>query len=145
MPLVVRNLIAFALVCFSPREIVLAATDAIDAKSLAQTVTIYRDEWGVPHIDAPTDEGVVFGFAFAQCEDYFWQVEDSYLQCLGRYAEVVGDAGLESDLLNNSFEVVSRSKADFKDIEPKLQKICAAYAAGLNYYLATHPQTKPRL
>ena len=98
MPLVVRNLIVVCVVRLAPRD-VLAATDAIDAKSLAQTVTIYRDEWGVPHIDAPTDEGVVFGFAFAQCEDYFWQVEDSYLQCLGRYAEVVGDAGLESDLL----------------------------------------------
>jgi acyl-homoserine lactone acylase PvdQ len=134
----------FALFAVAPRG-VWAASDTIDAKSLAQSVTIYRDEWGVPHIDAPTDEGVVFGFAFTQCEDYFWQVEDSYLQCLGRYAEVVGDAGLESDLLNNSFEVVSRSKVDFNEIEPKLQKICAAYAAGLNYYLATHPQVKPRL
>ncbi|HEY1602998.1 MAG TPA: penicillin acylase family protein [Pirellulales bacterium] len=134
----------FALFAVAPRG-VWAASDTIDAKSLAQSVNIYRDEWGVPHIDAPTDEGVVFGFAFTQCEDYFWQVEDSYLQCLGRYAEVVGDAGLESDLLNNSFEVVSRSKVDFNEIEPKLQKICAAYAAGLNYYLATHPQVKPRL
>ncbi|HVU87050.1 MAG TPA: penicillin acylase family protein [Pirellulales bacterium] len=119
--------------------------DEIDPSSLAQSVTIYRDEWGVPHIDAPTDEGVVFGFAFAQCEDYFWQVEDSYLQCLGRYAEVVGDAGLESDLLNHSFEVVRRSREDFPSLEPKLRSICAAYAAGFNHYLATHPQVKPRL
>ena len=55
---------SFASCALAPRD-VLAATHAIDAKSLAQTVTIYRDEWGVPHIDAPTDEGVVFGFAFA--------------------------------------------------------------------------------
>ena len=48
----------------------LSAQD-IDPSSLAKSVTIYRDAWGVPHIDAPTDEGVVFGFAFAQCEDYF--------------------------------------------------------------------------
>ena len=121
------------------------AADEIDPSSLAQSVTIYRDEWGVPHIDAKTDEGVVFGFAYAQCEDYFWQVEDSYLQCLGRYAEVIGDAGLESDLLNHSFEVVSRSREDFPGLEPKLRSVCAAYAAGYNHYLATHPQVKPRL
>lgn len=59
-----------------------AVAEEIDPSTLAQSVTIYRDEWGVPHIDAATDEGVVFGFAFAQCEDYFWQVEDSYLQAL---------------------------------------------------------------
>ena len=97
--------LALVTLLFSPPA--RAADAEIDPSSLAQTVTIYRDEWGVPHIDAATDEGVVFGFAYAQCEDYFWQVEDSYLQCLGRYAEVVGDAGLESDLLNNSFEVVA--------------------------------------
>ena len=39
----------------------------------------------------------------------------------GRYAEVVGDAGLESDLLNNSYEVVRRSREDFPTLEPKLQ------------------------
>ena len=97
-----------------------SAADEIDPSSLAQSVTIYRDEWGVPHIDAKTDEGVVFGFAYAQCEDYFWQVEDSYLQCLGRYAEVVGDAGLESDLLNHSFEVVRRSREDFPGARTKV-------------------------
>ena len=46
------------------------------AEKLAQQVTIYRDPYGVPHIDGPTDESVVFGFAFAQAEDYFWQIED---------------------------------------------------------------------
>ncbi|MBI2825402.1 MAG: penicillin acylase family protein [Planctomycetia bacterium] len=116
-----------------------------DPKAIAQSVTIHRDEWGVPHIDGPTDESVVFGFAYAQAEDYFWQVEDSYLQSLGRYAEVVGERGLESDLLNHSFEVARKSQEDFKTIEPKLQSIASAYVAGLNYYLATHPQVKPRL
>jgi acyl-homoserine lactone acylase PvdQ len=37
-------------------------------------VTIYRDEWGVPHIYGPTDASVVFGAAYAQAEDNWWQV-----------------------------------------------------------------------
>ncbi len=73
-------------------------TDAprpVDPKKLAQSVTIYRDDYGVPHIDGPTDESVVFGFAYAQAEDYFWQVEDTYILCLGRYGEVLRRQGAE--------------------------------------------------
>ena len=119
------------------------ADDATD--KLAAQVTIHRDEWGVPHVEGPTDVSVVFGFAYAQAEDYFWQVEDTYIASLGRYAEVNGEAGLDSDLLNRSFEIPQHAQADFPKIEPKLQAICQAYADGLNHYLASNPQVKPRL
>ena len=46
----------------------------LDAAELARTVTIYRDRYGVPHIDGPTDESVIFGFAYCQAEDYLWQI-----------------------------------------------------------------------
>jgi len=115
------------------------------ADKYAAEVTIHRDEWGVPHIDGPTDASVVFGFAYAQAEDYFWQVEDSYVAALGRYAEIYGDSGLDKDLLNRAFEIPRVAESDFAKLEPELQAIGAAYAAGLNHYLAKHPQVKPRL
>ncbi len=114
-------------------------------KDFAATVTIYRDNYGVPHIDGPTDAAVVFGFGYSQAEDYFWQVEDSYIQALGRYAEIYGESGLEADLLNRSFEIVPRSKADFEKADPDVKTIGEAFAAGLNYYLEKHPEVKPRL
>src|SRR5690606_23611295 len=52
------------------------------AQRMAETVTIYRDEFGTPHIDAPTDAAVLFGLAYAQAEDNFWQVEDNYILSL---------------------------------------------------------------
>jgi acyl-homoserine-lactone acylase len=112
---------------------------------LASQVTIHRDEWGVPHIEGPTDASVSFGFAYAQAEDYFWQVEDTYVASLGRYAEMTGEAGLDSDLLNRAFEIPRQAEADFPKIEAPLKAVCEGYVAGLNYYLARHPQFKPRL
>ena len=82
----------------------------INASELAQQATIRRDSWGVPHIEGPTDESVVFAFAYAQAEDFFWQVEDTYILGLGRYAEAHGPRGLNSDLLNRAFEIVARSR-----------------------------------
>ena len=47
----------------------------------------------------------MFGFIYAQAEDYFWQIEDSYLRSLGRAAEVYGDKSLPDDLVNRALEI----------------------------------------
>lgn len=117
----------------------------VDAEQLAASVTIYRDPFGTPHIDGPTDESVIFGFAYCQCEDYFWQLEDSYAMGLGRYAELYGQKELQKDMLNRAFEVPQRSREDFDKLDDETKSMCQAFTAGVNYYLKHHPETKPRL
>lgn len=115
------------------------------ASRYARQVVIHRDEWGVPHITGPTDASVVFGSAYAQCEDYFWQVEETYIQCLGRYAEVVGEAGLDNDTKVALWQIVEKSREDYRDLPKKLKDFCEAFAAGYNYYLQKNPRVRPRL
>jgi len=122
-----------------------SSTSLTRAEAMAQTVTIRRDNWGVPHISAPTDAAVALGMAYCQAEDYFWQIEDSYIRSLGRYSEVAGQSGLAGDLLNRAFEVVSKSKADWEELEPKFKDISVGYTDGLNFFLAQHPDVEPRL
>lgn len=117
----------------------------LEGERMAQKVTIYRDAWGTPHIDGENDAACCFGVAYCQAEDYFWQLEDSFILGTGRYAEAHGRKGLNSDLLNHAFEIVSRSKEDFTKAEPELQAIYEGYVAGINYYLETHPEVKPRV
>lgn len=124
---------------------VVCQADMPGSEELAKSVTIYRDTFGVPHIDGPTDASVAFGFAYAQAEDYFWQIEDTYILCLGRYAEAHGPGVINSDLLNRAFEIVPRARVDYGSLEPELRQITDGYIAGLNYYLQTHPQVQPRL
>ena len=95
--------------------------------------TIHRDAYGVPHVFGQSDESVVFGYGYAQAEDYFWQVEDVYILALGRYSEVHGPKGLNSDLLNRAFEIVPRSQRDFAALDQVSQKLYAAFAAGVNF------------
>ena len=69
------------------RLLVLASSLALAAPSvetLARSVTIYRDTYGVPHVYGPTDAACVFVYAYAQAEDNFWQIEDSYFRALGK-------------------------------------------------------------
>ena len=109
------------------------------------SVTIYRDTWGVPHIYARTDAGAAYGLMYAQAEDNFWQLETDYIAALGHAAEVEGERRLQGDLLVLAWETEARAKAAYRSAGPKLQALCDGFADGVNRYLATHPQTRPRL
>lgn len=114
-------------------------------KKIARSVTIYRDTYGVPHIFGPTDASCVFGYAYAQAEDNFWQIEDNYLRSLGRASEVYGERTLADDLLNHALEIPKLSRAEYERSSPRVREFCQALTAGFNYYLARNPQVKPRL
>ena len=112
---------------------------------LARSVTIYRDSYGVPHVYGPTDASCVFGYAYAQAEDNFRQVEDNYIQALGRAAEVAGEEAVAADLLNRTLEITRLSEAEYKNASPRTRELCNAFVDGLNYFLERNPQVKPRL
>ena len=114
-------------------------------EKIANSVTIYRDNWGVPHVYGPTDYSVMFGFMYAQAEDNFWQIEDSYIQAIGRASEVYGEKMLDQDVLNRQLEIAKLSQADFLKANKNIKEMCQATADGLNYYLEKNPQVKPRL
>ena len=117
----------------------------LTSHALAQQVTIHRDAWGVAHLFGDTDESTLFGAGYAQAEDYFWQLEDTTIQAIGRYAEIRGREGLKTDLLVRSFELARRSEADFSMLPIESQKLLEAFAAGVNHFLASDPSVKPRL
>jgi penicillin amidase len=128
-------------------SLLVTRAEASDARveRLARSVTIYRDNYGVPHVYGPTDASCVFGFAYAQAEDNFWQVEDNYIQALGRAAEVNGEEALAEDLLNRTLEITTLSEAEYKNANQRTRELCDAFAAGLNYFLERNPPVKPRL
>ena len=106
---------------------------------------IIRDDFGVPHIYGKTDADAVFGLLYAQCEDDFNRVERNYIWAIGRLAEVEGESALYSDLRANLY-MTKAEAIHYYDTSPEwLQKLCIAFADGINYYLDTHPEVTPKL
>ena len=130
---------------------VLSASAAFSAgvpgagRELARSVTIYRDSYGVPHIYAKTDAGAAFGLMYAQAEDNFWQLETDMIRLVGRAAELDGPRGLAGDILVRAYESEKQAKEQYARTTPALRALCDGFAAGVNYYLETHSQVKPRL
>ena len=110
----------------------------------AQNVTIMRDDWGIAHVYGKTDADAVFGAEYAQAEDDFNRVETNYLNALGRLAEAEGTSALYQDLRQRLFIDPDSLKAQYRASPAWLRRLMNAFAAGLNFYLSTHPEVKPR-
>ncbi|HUM98189.1 MAG TPA: penicillin acylase family protein [Chitinophagaceae bacterium] len=111
----------------------------------AQSVTIIRDEMGIPHIYGKTDADAVFGLLYVQCEDDFKRVEMNYIEKLGRISEVNGASALYSDLLNRMVICTDDAKKDYNNAPQWMKKLCRAFADAVNFYLYKHPETRPAL
>ncbi|MEE9362600.1 MAG: acylase [Cellulophaga sp.] len=111
----------------------------------ADNTTIIRDDFGVPHIYGKSDADAVFGLLYAQCEDDFNRVEQNYIWATGRLAEVEGEEAIYSDLRAKLFMTKEEAIANYDKSPQWLKELCDAFADGINYYLHTHPEVKPRL
>src|SRR4051812_14334145 len=110
----------------------------------ASRVTITRDDWGIAHVHGKTDADAVFGMIYAQAEDDFPRIEANYLTNLGRTAEAEGEKAIWQDLRARLYVSDSELKADYGRSPAPMRRLMDAWADGLNYFLATHPDVRPR-
>ena len=127
--------------------LLIAAAPADEARwrAQAQAVTITRDDWGIAHVKGRTDADAVFGMIYAQAEDDFPRIEANYLTALGRVAEAEGEGAIWQDLRARLYVSEPELKDYYAKSPPWLQRLTEAWAAGLNHYLAMHPEVKPRV
>ena len=111
----------------------------------AANVSITRDDWGIAHVRGKTDADAVFGMIYAQAEDDFNRVETNYLNSMGRLAEAEGESAIYRDLRMKIFIDPVDMQAQYAKAPDWLKALMNAWADGLNFYLSTHPNAKPRV
>jgi len=110
-----------------------------------QNVTIIRDTWGIAHTYGRSDADAVFGKVYAQAEDDFGRIERNFLNGLGWLAQAEGERAIYSDLRQRLFVDPDRLKAHYRSSPRWLRDLMVAWADGLNFYLARHPQVDPKV
>ena len=104
-------------------------------------ITIARDQWGVPHIFAPTDAEVAYGFAWATAEDDFKTMQELLLPIRGVAGLVQGKEGAMLDVAAHLIGTKALVEARYEqDLSPAFRRILDAYAAGANAYAKSHPE-----
>ena len=103
------------------------------------SITIVRDQWGVPHIFAKTDAEVAYGLAWATAEDDFKTMQDMLLPIKGLSGLVYGKEGAIQDVAVHLIGAEAIVEARYQnDLSPEFRKYLDAYCMGLNAYAASH-------
>jgi penicillin G amidase len=119
----------------------LDGTVALDG--IGQSVTVYRDTVGVPHVMAQTQADAAYALGYVHAQDRLWQMEFNRRLGAGRLAEVLGAPALRTDRLMRTYGFYALAKADFQGFDAASKARYSAYAAGVNAYLDSHRGALP--
>ncbi|HEX7002967.1 MAG TPA: penicillin acylase family protein [Trueperaceae bacterium] len=110
---------------------------------LAHPVAITRDDYGVPLIEAESQEDLYYALGYVHAQDRLWQMEYRRLQAAGRLAELLGEEALPSDLLMRTLGLHEAAERELAALSPRTSGVLQAYSDGVNAYLATRTGALP--
>jgi acyl-homoserine-lactone acylase len=115
-------------------------------------VSIFRDEWGVPHIYAELEEDGYFGLGYAMAEDHLERFCRNVLMARGELATAMGGEGLpempempvvEMDAQMRMWRIIESSREALDRLDTQLLSNYESYAAGVRYWMAENPGRVP--
>lgn len=107
------------------------------------SVTIHRDEWGVPHFYAATEAGGFYGLGYAMAEDELEYVLTLIVLSRGEAAAALGREHLASDYTARLWRHAEEARIGFGRMAPELQRNYRAWVAGLTAWMREHPDRTP--
>lgn len=114
-----------------------------DPEGLWQQVTVYRDQWGVPHVYGETPRAMAFGFGYAQAEDRLPTLLMAYRVANGRAAEVMGPSYAESDAFALRASHAELAALAWPNADPVTRNLCEGFALGVTAWMVDHPGEAP--
>ncbi len=110
---------------------------------VSRPVTVLFDARGTPHIQAASLEDALFIQGYVTAQDRLWQMDALRRYDAGELAEVVGPAALDSDRESRRLRLRRVAEAAYLSLPPEDRAIFAAYARGVNEFIATHLHNLP--
>lgn len=99
---------------------------------LSQPVEILFDGRGIPRIYAETDADGMRALGWLHAGERLFQMELLRAVARGEISEIVGPAGLESDLLHRRYGFARRIENDPPVLSPEIASLLEAYVGGIN-------------
>jgi penicillin G amidase len=111
----------------------------VAVKGLESSVTIARDRFGVPRIEARSEIDLCFGHGFCMGQDRLWQLEFYRRVASGRISEFAGDEGLQIDRLMRTLGLKRLADDEVATIPARGRAFSEAYAQGINAAIEAAP------
>ena len=136
--LVIALVVGVTLAATAVRRPFPTTSGEISIAGLSGPVEVLRDERGVPHIYADTAADLAMAQGFVHAQDRFVQMDLGRLATAGRLAELVGEAGIESDRVVQTLGWRRVAEQELPLLDPQTRRLLQAYADGVNAYLDRH-------
>lgn len=103
---------------------------------LSAPVEITLDGAGVPRIAAATERDAAMALGLLHARDRLFQMEAMRRGAEGRLAEIAGASALRLDRFSRLLGLRARAEADLAALDAGTRDLLAAYAAGVNAWIA---------
>src|SRR5215208_6525500 len=107
----------------------------INVPSLIDSVTVRRDERGIPFIEAANAEDLFFAQGYVTACDRLWQMDFLRRTARGELGEILGPAALELDKLHRVYGFRNIAEQLLKIASSETRKVLEAYARGVNFFI----------
>jgi penicillin amidase len=102
---------------------------------LQASVTLRRDERGIPYIEATNESDLYFAQGYATAADRLFQMELFRRTARGELSEIFGTATLEEDKRHRTLGFARLAEAQAALLPSKLRRALEDYARGVNAYI----------
>ena len=101
-------------------------------QGLHSPVVIRRDRYGVPYIEAETDDDAWFALGFCQGQDRSFRLEMLLRAARGTLCELVGPGALATDILSRRLGFTRIAPKQLDIFHPEVRQRFEAFARGIN-------------
>lgn len=111
--------------------------------SLQQSVTVYRDDYSVPHIFAQNEADLWRAAGYVAAQDRLWQMDLSRRIVRGTLAEIFGAEALPRDKFLRTWGFHRIAKRLAPNLSETSRAALEAYADGVNDFINSHRDRLP--
>jgi penicillin amidase len=110
---------------------------------IGSAATVTRDALGVPHIEAESIEDAIFLQGYVTAQDRLWQMDALRRLASGNLSEIIGERTLDVDRETRRLRMGRLAEEHTARLSAADRKWIAAYARGVNHFIATHWNALP--
>ena len=109
----------------------------LNLSGLHDTVTVWRDSLGIPHVRAANEHDAWFAQGFVTAQDRLWAMEFDRRRAVGRWAEAAGASAVGQDMQIRRHRLEDSARADYAAAGPRARAMLEAYAEGVNAFIGS--------
>ena len=116
----------------------------VNISNVIDSVTVLKDQWGIPHIEAKNQHDAIFTYGYTIAKDRLFQMDLQRRLARGELSEILGKDLVKIDKMLRTYMIVHHAEkyiSDSSNISPEALKYVDAFIEGINYLIKTGPKS----